>query len=282
MPELPEVETVRRGLEGFLVGRSVVKITTLDKKSFGGDAGMVEGKKIVDLRRRGKVLIVVLEGGVNLMIHLGMTGQLIYVGNERFGAGHPNEDLVGEMPSRHTRVILELSDGGKLFFNDQRKFGYVRVMTNEELAKNKLLGSMGPEPWEMDGGEFYERLQRRKNTSIKAAILDQSVIAGVGNIYADEGLYRAKIFPGRRVKEVSREEAERLLKGIREVMETSIESGGSSMKDYVKADGTKGDYLAKFAKVFGRQGQKCERCGGEVVKIRVAGRGTHYCSKCQK
>jgi formamidopyrimidine-DNA glycosylase len=140
---------------------------------------------------------------------------------------------------------------------------------------------LGPEPWNLSGDEFYERLQRRKKTSIKAAVLDQSVIAGVGNIYADEGLYDAGIFPGRRVDTVSKIEASRILAGIIKVMDKSIESGGSTMKNYVKADGTRGDYLEKFAKVFRREGERCEGCGEVIEKTRVAGRGTHYCPVCQ-
>jgi formamidopyrimidine-DNA glycosylase len=282
MPELPEVETIKRGLEGFVVGKSVVKITTLSEKNFVGDSDKVIGRRVVGLRRRGKALIIELNGGWNLMVHLRMTGQLVYVGNDRFAAGHPNDDFFLEMPGRHTRVIFEFDDDSKLYFNDQRKFGFVKVMNDAELDQDAFLMKLGPEPWEMKPQEFFERLQRRKNTSIKAAILDQTVVAGVGNIYADEGLWRAKIFPGRLVKNVAKAEARELLKGICEVMEKSIDSGGSTMKDYVKADGTKGSYLEKFAKVFNREGEKCERCGGTIKKIKIAGRGTHYCPECQK
>jgi len=282
MPELPEVETVRRGLEGFLVGKSFVGVEVLSGKSFVGESGVAVGRKVMRLRRRGKALIVELNNGWSLMVHLRMTGQLVYVGKERFGAGHPTDDFFLEMPGRHTRVVFEFNDGGRLYFNDQRKFGFVKVMRDKDLAEDAFLMKLGPEPWEVSTREFFERLERRKNTSIKAAILDQSVVAGVGNIYADEGLYRAGIFPGRLVRDVTEVEAERLLKGIREVMEASIDSGGSTMKNYVKADGTKGDYLEKFAKVFGREREKCERCGGVIEKIRVAGRGTHYCLRCQK
>lgn len=282
MPELPEVETVKRGLKGFLLGNAIVKITTLSEKSFIGNEKAVLGRKILDIKRRGKALIVVFERGMNLMIHLRMTGQLIYVGQERFGAGHPDREFLKEMPGKHTRVWFEFDDGAKLFFNDQRKFGFVKVMGDEEIAQDAFLNKLGPEPWELDGKEFFKRLQRRKNTTAKAAILDQSVIAGVGNIYADESLYYAGIFPGRKVMDIPETEAERLLEGVRKVMDKSIESGGSTMKDYVKADGTTGDYLDKFAKVFNRTGQRCERCGGEIRKTKVAGRGTHYCPGCQK
>lgn len=282
MPELPEVETIKRGLEGFLVGKSVVKITILSEKSFIGNDKLAISRNVIDIKRRGKALIIALSGGINLMIHLRMTGQLIYVGRERFAAGHPNDDFFTEMPGRHTRVWIEFDDGAKLFFNDQRKFGFVKLVPDDDLKNDAFLMKLGPEPWEINASDFFERLQRRKNTSIKAAILDQSVIAGVGNIYADESLYYAKIFPGRKVVDVSKNEVAKLLEGICLVMDKSIESGGSTLKDYLKADGSKGDYLDKFAKVFNREGEKCERCGDKIIKIRVAGRGTHYCPTCQK
>lgn len=309
MPELPEVETIRRGLTGLIVGKTIVKVEVLSEKSWLGDVKAVEGRTVEGVGRRGKALMIELSCSINLMIHLRMTGQVIYMGEGRFAGGHPSEDFVGKMPSKHTRVILTLRDasfkkesslplqekekdfrsevnsGSKmdyeyLYFNDQRKFGFVKVLKDGE--SDSFLEKLAPEPWDMSANEFYERLQRRRNTSIKAAILDQSVIAGVGNIYADEGLWVAKIAPERRAGKVSKAEAGKLLMGIRKVMERAIESGGSSLQNYVKADGTRGDYLQKFAKVFRREGRNCEGCGGVVEKIKVAGRGTHFCRNCQK
>jgi formamidopyrimidine-DNA glycosylase len=282
MPELPEVETVKRGLMGLVVGKTIVGVEVLNKKSLIGDSTNVVGRRIVKLRRRGKALIMELDGGWNLMVHLRMTGQLVYVGSERFAAGHPTDDFILELPSKHTRVFFELDDGARLYFNDQRKFGFVKVLNDAELSEDAFLMKLGPEPWDMKSEEFFERLQRRKNTSIKAAILDQSVLAGVGNIYADEGLWRAEICPKRLVRDVTEQEVAKLLAGICEVMEESIASGGSTMQTYVRADGTKGYYLEKFAKVFEKTGEKCERCGDVIKKIKVAGRGTHYCARCQK
>ena len=282
MPELPEVETIRRGLDRLIISKKIVRVDVLSEKSFVGEVGRVIGRVVVDVSRRGKALIVVLDGGMNLMMHLRMTGQIIFAGREFFAAGHPNEEMLKLEPGRHTRIVVEFGDGSKLFFNDQRKFGFVKVMNDEELLGDVFLRKLGPEPWDMNRGEFFKRLQRRRGTTIKAAILDQSVIAGVGNIYADEGLYRAGIFPGRKVGEISLEEAIKLLAEICGVMEKSIESGGSTMRDYRKADGSKGDYLEKFAEVFGRDGEECRKCGGEILKTRVAGRGTHYCENCQK
>lgn len=282
MPELPEVETIRRGLNDFLIGRSITKVTISSDKSFIGDPDIVTGKEVVNLGRRGKALLIGLSGDLWVMIHLRMTGQLIYVGKEKFAAGHPDIGFTEKMPGRHTRVIFEFDDGSHLYFNDQRKFGFVKVADATGLEVDSFLAKLGPEPWEISPEAFYERLQRRKGTTIKAAILDQSVIAGVGNIYADEGLYYAEIFPGRKVADITMPEASKLLQGLCKVMDESIDSGGSTMKDYVRADGTKGNYLEKFAKVFRKEGQPCPRCGATIKKIRVAGRGTHYCPECQR
>lgn len=280
MPELPEVETIRRGLSELVLGKKIVRVEVGNAGSFLGEVSDVVGREIVEVGRMGKALLIKLDDGKVLMVHLRMTGQLIYVGKERFAAGHPTEDFVGEMPSRHTRVSFEFEDGSWLYFNDQRKFGFVKVLRVGE--SDGFLDKLGSEPWDVSEEEFYEALKRRKGTTIKAAILDQSVIAGVGNIYADEGLWAAAVAPMRRVGEVSREEAGKLLMGIRGAMEKAIEVGGSSLQNYVKADGTRGDYLDKFAMVFDKTGEKCARCGDVIEKTRVAGRGTHWCPKCQR
>jgi len=301
MPELPEVEVIRRGFGGLIVGKKIVKGEVLCEKSWRGEVGNVVGGRVTEVLRKGKALLIEMDyrnksgnddgasgnddgasgnDGLTLMVHLRMTGQLVYVGKKRFAGGHPTEGFVHELPDKHTRVIFEFSDDSHLYFNDQRKFGFVKVLLPGE--SDGFLEKLAPEPENMSEKEFYERLQRRKNTSVKAAILDQSVIAGVGNIYADEGLWAARIAPMRKAGEVSEAEAGRLLKGICEAMSKSIESGGSTIANYVKADGTRGDYLLKFAKVFGRTGEKCERCGGVIEKTRVAGRGTHWCPKCTK
>lgn len=281
MPELPEVETIRRGLDGFILKKKITKITILCEKSLRGDINNAINQQIEAVGRKGKALLIRLSNDYSLMIHLRMTGQLIFIGNERFAAGHPDDGFFEEMPGRHTRVYFEFDDGSHLYFNDQRKFGFVAILDQQALAKDKFLLNLGPEPWDMAKDEFWRRLQQHKNSSIKATILDQHVIAGVGNIYADEGCFLAGIFPGRKVSTITRQESDALLEGIREVMQKSIDSGGSTMKDYVRADGTKGSYLEKFAQVFRREGEPCRKCGTTIQKTRVAGRGTHYCPVCQ-
>ncbi|MBQ1373508.1 bifunctional DNA-formamidopyrimidine glycosylase/DNA-(apurinic or apyrimidinic site) lyase [Candidatus Saccharibacteria bacterium] len=280
MPELPEVETIRRGLEKYIVKKKIVGVDVYCEKSFCGQVADVVGKNVKEIRRYGKALIIDLSGGISLMIHLRMTGQLIYDGTERYAAGHPSENFVDKLPNKQTRVVIRMSDG-VLYFNDQRKFGFVKVMRTAEVEQDKFVKKLAKEPWQMSVEELYAKLQRHPKACIKAVILDQTVICGLGNIYADEALYAAGIHPERRAGSLSKDEVRRLLKEACDVMNRSIESGGSTMATYVRADGSRGDYLEKFAKVFRKEGTECPRCGAKIAKIRVAGRGTHICPKCQ-
>lgn len=281
MPELPEVETIRRGLKKHILNKKIIRMEVLEKKAVISPFDL--GKKSVQsLRRFGKALVVDLDGGWSLMIHLRMTGQLIWRGETgEFAAGHPSENFVAELPNKQTRVIFKFEDG-KLFFNDQRKFGFVKILPTMQVEDEPFVKKLGPEPWNMSEKELYKRCQRHKKALIKAVLLNQEVIAGLGNIYADEALFAAGVHPERRAGSLSGQEVARILTGARKVMKASIDSGGSTMKTYVKADGSRGNYLDKFAQVFGKQGQKCPRCGTEIVKIKVAGRGTHICPKCQR
>lgn len=282
MPELPEVETIRRGLNKCIKNKKIFSVRVFCEKSFMGPKEVILAATIENLRRFGKALIIDLDNGISIIVHLRMTGQLIFRGRDDFAGGHPSENFVAELPNKQTRVEIDFEDGGKLFFNDQRKFGFFKIVPTDEVEKDKFIASLAPEPWEMTGEELWSRLQRHKNSPIKAVILDQKIICGLGNIYADEALFFAEIHPARKAGKVSRKEAEYLIEGAREVMKRSIESGGSTMATYVKADGTRGDYLELFAEVFRREGKECKRCGAEILKTKVAGRGTHYCPHCQK
>ena len=287
MPELPEVETVRRGLGLLIVGRTVAKVSHDTPKSFPNAPDEVQeflvGATISEIRRRAKVLMIDLDSGHTLVIHLKMTGQLVYRGDEVFGAGHPNDSLVGELPDRSTRVTVEFTDGSRLYFNDQRKFGWMRLYPTVEVPFIDFMQKVGPEPLEDDLTDelFISRIRRRNGTTIKAALLDQTVIAGVGNIYADESLWGAKLHPARRVRDVSDTQLSELLKELRYVLELAIEKGGSTDKNYVNAEGKRGSYI-DFARVFRREGKNCPRHPDvEIQKLRVAGRGTHVCPVCQ-
>ena len=288
MPELPEVETVKRGLHKLILRRKIKSVEYNWDKSFPNTKRDVDefliGSKIIDVRRRAKVLIIDLDTRYSLNIHLKMTGQLVYVSKDaHFGAGHPNDSLINELPDKSTRVTFTFKDGSQLFFNDQRKFGWVKLFPTVEVENIDFIHKIGPEPLSDDftSTNFIERVRKRAGTTIKAAILDQTVLAGVGNIYADESLFAAKIHPATRVKDVSDAKLKLLLVEIKDVLQLSIDKGGSSDRNYVNAEGKKGSYLG-FAKVFRREGQPCNTCGTTIEKIRVATRGTHICPKCQK
>lgn len=287
MPELPEVETVRRGLHGLIIGKTIKTVTYDTPKSFPNapadvDEFMIKAK-ITDVRRRAKVLIVDLNTEYSLVVHLKMTGQMVFRGKQVFGAGHPNDSLVGKLPDRSTRVVLEYTDGSRLFFNDQRKFGWMRLFPTIEIPNIDFMKKVGPEPLEDDFTPqiFIERIRRRSGTTIKAALLDQTVLAGIGNIYADEGLWGARIHPAQRVRDLSDTKLKTLWKELRFVLELSIEKGGSTDRNYVNAEGKKGSYI-DFARVFRREGKACPRHPGTLIqKSKVAGRGTHICPRCQ-
>lgn len=287
MPELPEVETVKRGLEKLLVGHTIKAVSSDWQKSFPNPPADVDqflvGSNVTGVRRRAKVLLIDLSTDYTLVIHLKMTGQLVYRGKESFGAGHPNDSLVGKLPDSSTRVTLELDGGANLFFNDQRKFGWVKLYPNIEVPNIDFMKKVGPEPLDptFTPKVFIERLRKRANTTIKAALLDQTVLAGVGNIYADESLWGAKIHPATRVKDAPAEKLKKLFKELIFVLELSIEKGGSTDKNYVDAEGKKGSYM-DFARVFRKEGTPCPRHPGTLIeKTRVAGRGTHFCPVCQ-
>lgn len=287
MPELPEVETVRRGLTSLIIGKVVTAESHDTEKGFPNAPDDVKqfliGATITDVKRRAKVLMIDLSTGYSLLIHLKMTGQLVFVGETRFGAGHPNDSLINALPDKSTRVELTFKDGSKLFFNDQRKFGWMRLMPTIEIPNIDFMQKVGPEPLAEDftPKEFIQRFSRRAKTNIKAALLDQTIVAGVGNIYADESLWGAKLHPKRLVGSVSEQEFTTLFHELRAVMNLAVEKGGSSNHTYVNAEGKKGSYM-DFARVFRREGLTCPRCGTTIEKLRVAGRGTHICPHCQQ
>jgi formamidopyrimidine-DNA glycosylase len=288
MPELPEVETVRLGLSNLLPGRVVAAEVHDWPKGFPNAPEDVQqfliGATIQAVRRRAKVLLIDLSSQYSLVIHLKMTGQLVFRAETvQFGAGHPNNSLVGELPDRSTRVALTFTDGSRLFFNDQRKFGWMRLMPTVEVEQLDFFQKVGPEPLGADftAADFTARLKRRARSGIKAVLLDQTVVAGIGNIYADESLWAAKIHPETAVQDVSPAKIKALYQELRRILQLSIEKGGSTDRNYVNHEGKRGSYLS-FANVFRRQGQPCPRCGTIITKLRVAGRGTHVCVHCQR
>jgi len=288
MPELPEVEIVRRGLNDLVVGKTIKNVISDNAKSFPNDpnqtGSFLLNSKIVSVERRAKLILLRLSTSYTLLVHLKMTGQLVFadIGTEQWGAGHPNDSLVNKLPDKSTRVIVELTDGSKLFFNDQRKFGWMKLLSNEQLLVDPVMNALGPEPLkkEFTNKKFVQQIRKRNGTTVKAAILDQKILAGVGNIYADESLWCAKINPKTIVKELNEKDISKLRRCIMGVLRISLKEGGSTSRNYVNAEGKKGNYL-NFAKVYKREGQDCVVCGSIIKKIRVAGRGTHICPKCQ-
>lgn len=273
MPELPEVETIRGQLAVVLPGRSVVATEVRWYKSLTGRGigpEAIIGPPVTAVWRRGKVLGIDFDGGVSLLVHLRMTGQLL------LGRDGDASD------STPTRVVLVLDDGSRLVFNDQRKFGRMVALPTADVGDDPLLARMGPEPLEagFDADTFRAVLARRPGLRLKSALLDQGAVAGIGNIYADEALWRAGLHPERRCGAVSPADAEALRDAIVEVLSAGVARGGSTMRDYVDSRGDRGSYL-EVAAVYGRTGQPCRRCGTAIVKVTVVGRGTHLCPTCQ-
>jgi len=279
VPELPEVETIRQQLDARLIGRSVSSVETRWHKSFTGrrvDPGVVVGRPVARVWRRGKVLGIDTDGGISLLTHLRMTGQLLLepVGTPR--------DALSPRDTSATRVVFGFDDGSRLFFNDQRKFGRLVVLPTADVPADPLLARMGPEPLEpgFDAEALGAGLARHPSMTLKAALLDQGVVAGIGNIYADEALWRAGLHPQRRCGAVRRPAVAALRDGIVTVLSDGVARGGSTLRDYVDSQGRPGGYL-DIAAVYGRSGQPCRRCSTVIVKITVAGRGTHLCPSCQ-
>jgi formamidopyrimidine-DNA glycosylase len=309
MPELPEVETIRRGLERALVGRVIEHVELLEQRSSTVSAkeldDMLTGVAVTTIGRRGKLLIIGLDSDISLLVHLRMTGQLIFKAaavkakahdganarkahirpsSEDFGGGYPNQSFIADLPDKTTRLIITFTDGSHLYFNDQRKFGYLKPVRTNAVEEDSFVASLGPEPLEkgFTASSFATRLPKNSKRAIKATLLDQSTVAGIGNIYADESLFLANIMPDRPTASLTKSEIEKLHSAIKSCMEQSIADGGATMKDYVDAEGLRGEYLDLHAWVFNRTGQPCRRCGTPIAKTKVAGRGTHYCPECQK
>ena len=288
MPELPEVETVRLQLLHKLRGKTISGVTIYHPKTTAGDKNFskkIVGKTIDYIDRIGKLLIFCFESESDLFMlgHLKMTGQFFFVetSGSVIGGGHSMTEGDGSgFPHKHSRLAIHFGTAGTLYFNDMRLFGYLKIVDEVELTRVK--SKYGPEPIQADFDipKFTAALKRRK-TAIKAVLLNQSFVAGLGNIYVDEALWRAKIAPTRRADKLTDKEAALLAKSAGDVMNESIAVGGTTFQHFVDSDGKKGNFT-EYLKVFGKQNTPCPRCKTLIVKIRCAGRGTHYCPYCQK
>ena len=283
MPELPEVETVRRGLapvmEGQVIARADVNRPDL-RWPFPPDmAARLTGARVERLRRRSKYILADLDRGETLLIHLGMSGRMLVSGDQlgRFVNDHP-------APEKHDHVVLHMESGARITFNDPRRFGAMDLMATDGAETHKLLAVLGPEPF---GNDFHEDHMmaafRGKATPVKAALLDQGIVAGLGNIYVCEALYRAGIHPRRKAGRIAPARVAALVPIIRQVLAEAIEAGGSSLRDFRQADGELGYFQHSFD-VYGREGEACRRagCGGIVRRIVQSGRSSFFCPLCQR
>lgn len=273
MPELPEVETIARSLRPALEGRGVVSLEVRHAGAVRGglDADMLirslPGRRILAVRRRAKLLLLECSGDLILAFHLKMTGRLHLPAPE-------------EAPDKHTHLIFHLDDGTRLFFMDVRKFGYCAAFTEAQLQAFPFYASLGPEPLDTAPEVLARRLDGRRGR-IKALLLDQTVLAGVGNIYADEALFRAGLRPDAPAQALSAPQKLRLMTQVREVLQEGIDYCGASIRNYVNARGDAGAFQNTFS-VYGRAGQPCPRCAAPLVKVTVAGRTSTFCQECQQ
>jgi len=281
MPELPEVETIARALAPGLVGRRITGAEVPDLKVLAGPKTKAAfrkqllGREVTAVTRRAKLLLVELgprpgspdDGPAVLAMHLKMTG--------RFHIARAEEP---ETP--YARLILPLSDGNALVFSDMRRFGTARLLSPEALAAWDFYASLGPEPWDMTQEAFHAALGRRSGP-VKATLLDQTVIAGIGNIYADESLFAARIRPDTKANALSPAQGHALLAAIQAVIERAIAARGSTIRDYRTPDGVEGGFQRQFC-VYGKAGEPCPRCGVPLVSVKIAGRTSTFCPRCQK
>ncbi|MAC82077.1 MAG: DNA-formamidopyrimidine glycosylase [Rhodobacteraceae bacterium] len=283
MPELPEVETVRRGLAPVMEGARIVQARVnrpdLRWPFPEGMAGRLEGRQVLQLRRRSKYILADLDSGETLLIHLGMSGRMVVSGDRlgRFVHDHP-------APEKHDHVVLVMEDGARITFNDPRRFGAMDLMQTAQADHHKLLAVLGPEPL---GNSFDENYLihafHGRNTPVKSALLDQRLVAGLGNIYVCEALFRAGLSPRRKAGQITAKRVAALVPAIRTVLTEAIAAGGSSLRDFRQADGELGYFQHSFD-VYGREGQPCRRagCDGEVRRIVQSGRSSFYCPACQR
>ena len=283
MPELPEVETVLRGLRGIVTGRRMISAMIMreglrwpfpDRM-----AERLEGKTVERMRRRSKYILADLSSGETLLVHLGMSGRILVSGNR------PGESRHGRAtPGKHDHVVIDFESGVRITYNDPRRFGSMDLMASDRASLHPLLAMLGPEPLGNGFSQEYlcEMLEGRRSP-IKSALLDQRIVAGLGNIYVSEALFRSGISPARQAGAISRRRIGRLVPAIREVLRDAIAAGGSSLRDFRGADGELGYFQHGFD-VYGREGEECRNtgCSGSIRRITQSGRSSYYCPQCQR
>lgn len=280
MPELPEVETIVRRLKEVTLGKTLTGVTVLRSKSFVGDPDLLVGAKITNITRRSKIMEFHFDKPERMLVHLKMTGQLIYQDSKtRVGGGHPTADWVSSLPSTHTRVTLSLSDNAQLFFNDLRVFGWMKVLSPAEVLSE--YAALGPDIIDPAVTPEYLFTQfQRRGVPIKLALMDNAIAAGVGNIYANDALHLAKISPFRPARSLTQAEVLRLHSAVQAVIISGIEKGGATIEHFRHVDGFAGGYQ-DVVRTYGKTGQPCLVCGTAIIRQKQAGRSTFYCPSCQ-
>lgn len=284
MPELPEVETIRRGLSKKILHQPIVSAKVTKKRMVLGSVASfvstLKGKKIVDIDRVGKLLIFKLSKPNKYMLtHLKMTGQLIYQDKNNLIAGGHNFPKIESLPNKYSHIIIGFKGGGQLFFNDLRQFGYAQIV--DTVTKDKIKAKFGIEPLSEEFNWLnFQKVFANKKTKLKALLLNQEHIAGIGNIYADEICWQAQILPWRDSHKLNKLEIRKLFLACQKIIKQAVAKGGTTFSDYRTAEGKQGGYR-KYLKVYGRQKMACLRCQAIINKKKVNGRGTHYCVNCQ-
>lgn len=289
MPELPEVETIRRGLTRLIVGYAIKGVEIRYKNIFGGEPSNIISARIVAVRRFGKGLLIDLDNHRSLAIHVKMTGQLIFKNAQSLEEFHPRLPLPMQLPNQHTHVIFTLSrkkgkgsrEQAVLYYNDIRKFGWMKVVETEKAADLPFFKNLGPEPLNHLTIQQFSHILTTSHAPIKSLLMDQQKIAGIGNIYANDALFAAAIEPRRKGDSLTKKERENLFNAIEFVLQKGIDAGGASDVNYLNVEGGKGSYQNHFL-VYKKKGKPCPKCGTPIEKIKLAGRGTFYCPMCQK
>jgi formamidopyrimidine-DNA glycosylase len=289
MPELPEVETMRMQLNKFLPGHKIISVEVNNRRVFEGDEKLLVGAKFVKARRFGKVGVLDLDNGYSILTHVKLTGQFIYRGPNLKIEGNLSKKVVGGVPGPHTLVVFTLDNAGVLYYNDIRRFGWIRIEKTENVENEKFIKSLGPEPHVAKGFagqaltfDYFANLLSKSKRNIKVLLMDQTKIGGVGNIYANDALWLSQISPKRTANTLSGNETAGLYNAIETVLKAGLKYGGASELAFVTPDGNEGQYQ-DHSLVYGHQGQLCTNCKtNKIEKFFLGGRGTYWCPNCQK
>jgi formamidopyrimidine-DNA glycosylase len=278
MPELPEVETLRKGLQEHLIGHTIADVEVRFAHIISGNTEDIIGAKIIAVKRFGKGLVINLDNEYSLAIHIKLTGQIIYHDQH---AVEISKAKVGSLPNNFTHVIFHLDRHAKLYYNDIRRFGWIKIVKTTEVSALPFFKSLGPEPFRGLTFAIFQNILASSKMAIKPLLMDQKKISGIGNIYANDALYLAKILPTRPANSLSSQEQQKLFDAIETVLKRGLQYGGASELTFVNALGQEGNYQKHFL-VYGQQGKKCSRCGELIKKNMLGGRGTYICFGCQK